>query len=286
MKIIKKNLQIGLNINDSSRKFYLIFTTISFAFVFLNIFEPFGLYYDKDLTQEEVFIELFIALIIAFIILLFSQFILRQVFKIKHFTVFSYILWFLLESVLVATAWFFLDYADNGSKPNFLKFWFENFFAYVLIMSFPYFLFAFIVHLKDLAKENISLIKSNNTTKTEQLTLNLKDETDVIKLVIKTENLLYIQSADNYLEVHYIENDKLSKFLLRNSMKNIEKQLLRTKIIRCHRSFMVNANEIETIKKTSSGFDLIINKLTDITIPVSKTYISEFRKFTNKLTSK
>ncbi len=109
-----------------------------------------------------------------------------------------------------------------------------------------------------------------------------RDESGVVKLVLKTENIIFIQSADNYIEINYIENNNVSKFLIRNSIKKIEINLNNTPIIRCHRSYLINTNKIETAKKTSSGFNLFLKQAPNTIIPVSKTYISEFQKIFKK----
>ena len=278
MKTIKKYLKTAIYINSTSRKLYLILFTVGFAFLFLNIFEPFGLYYNENIEQDDVFIELFIALITAFIILLFSQFVLRKIFKVSRFVFYSYFLWFILEAVLVATAWFVLDITElNAEKINLIDLWFENLFAYMLIMLFPYFLFAVIIHFKELSSENKSL-KTDSIQEKRPSIIKFKDETGQVKLVIKPEDLIYINSADNYLEIHYIKDETLSKYLLRNSMKSIEKQLIGNKIIRCHRSFIVNIAKIEIAKKTNTAYQLTLKDIPDTTISVSKSYVSEFRK--------
>ncbi len=69
--------------------------------------------------------------------------------------------------------------------------------------------------------------------------------------------------------------------MLRNSMKKLEEQLSSKTIFRCHRSFIVNVEKIETAKKTNSGFNLTLKLFPDTIIPVSKSYVSEFRKYIN-----
>jgi len=145
-------------------------------------------------------------------------------------------------------------------------------------MGVPYFLYVSYLHIRDTIKSlKNNAATSKNHVKTE---VALKDENDVVRLVLKTENLLFIKSADNYVEVHFLENSILSKSLLRTSIKKLETAFSTTPIIRCHRSFIVNTSNIELIKKTSSGYVLKLKELPTLTIPVSKSYLSEFRKYT------
>ena len=279
MKQIRKYIQTDIDINSTNRRFYLVAFSVFTAFIFLNFFEPFGLYYDSSITQEEVFIELFIAMALAFVVLLLSQFVVRVLFKINRFTIVSLFFWFLLEAVFVASGWFVFEVLDKDFTGNLLTAWFDNLVAYIIIMIFPYFLYVSYVHIKDVIKklENENLSEKSEDNYIKDITL--KDENETVKLVLKTEKLLFIQSADNYVEVNFLENGVLSKSLLRNSIKKLEPTFTNTPIIRCHRSFIVNTNNIELAKKTSSGFNLKLNQVSELTIPVSKSYISEFRKF-------
>ncbi len=256
----------------------MVFSVFS-AFLFLNFFEPFGLYYDRSITQEDVFIELFIAMAIAFIVLLLTQFVARVLFKIEKFNPVTLFFWFLLEAVLVATAWLVLEISDKDFTGDLLIVWRENILAYILIFFFPYFLYVSYVHIKNVVKK---LEDDKNRSLSESKLIQdiaLKDENSVVKLVLKTDNLLFIRSADNYVEINYLENDILSKSLLRNSIKKLEPDFFNTRIIRCHRSFIVNTDKIEIAKKTPTGFNLKLTRFSDSIIPVSKSYISEFKKF-------
>jgi DNA-binding LytR/AlgR family response regulator len=282
LKRIRKYIQSDIDINSTNRKFYLVAFSVFTAFVFLNFFEPFGLYYEGSITKEDVFIELFIAMTLAFVVLLLSQFVVRVLFNLNRFTIISLFFWFLLEAVFVASVWFVFEILDKDFTGNFLTVWLENLLAYTLIMLPPYFLYVSYIHIKDVIK---NLENENITNKSVEKPLpdiTLKDENAIVKLVLKTENLLFIQSADNYVEVNYLENGVLSKSLLRNSIKKLEPTFRNTPIIRCHRSFIVNTNNIELAKKTSSGYNLKLNQVSELTIPISKSYISEFNKVTTK----
>lgn len=274
MKTISKLLRTKIHLNTTSRKFYLVLFTVSSAFIFLNFFEPFGLYYDSSISQDEVFIEIFIAILVAFVVLLLSQFVVRLLLKLDKLTLFSLFFWFLLEAVTVAFVWSIFDVFSKKPTNNLIAIWLENFVGYLLIMGIPYFFYVGYVHNRDTIKK----LKNKNSTTHSKTEVALKDENNIVQLVLKTENLLFIKSADNYIEVHFLENGVLSKSLLRTSIKKIETSFTNTPIIRCHRSFIVNTTNIELTKKTSSGYTLKLNQISELTIPVSKSYLSEFRK--------
>jgi hypothetical protein len=280
LKPFRKYVQTNIDLNSTNRKFYLVAFSVFFAFVFLNFFEPFGLYYDKSISHEDVFIELFIAMLTAFVVLLLTQFVVRELFKVNRFTAVTLILWFLFEAIIVASVWFILEVLDKTFIGNYLALWLENFVAYVLIMFLPYFLYVGYLHAEDIVKR-LETVKNSSIVSDGKVLISLKDENDDIKMILKVENLLFIQSSDNYVEINHLENDVAKKLLVRNSVKKMEEQFSHTMIIRCHRSFMVNTSKIEFAKKTPSGFNLRLKHLSGVTIPVSKSYISEFRKFSS-----
>lgn len=84
-------------------------------------------------------------------------------------------------------------------------------------------------------------------------------------------NILYIEAADNYVNIHYINGEKEETFILFNSMKNIEKSFAGTSLMRCHRGYMVNADNVRLMRKESLGLVLEINHCAK-TIPVSKGF--------------
>ncbi|WP_222931359.1 LytR/AlgR family response regulator transcription factor [Xanthovirga aplysinae] len=95
------------------------------------------------------------------------------------------------------------------------------------------------------------------------------------KLQIKAENLIYLKSEDNYVEIYYISDGQLKCELQRNSLKNIEQKYLGSPFLsRCHRSYMINPANINQIIATNRQIqlDLGYSKI----IPVSKKYQSSF----------
>ena len=98
------------------------------------------------------------------------------------------------------------------------------------------------------------------------------------------ENLLYIDSADNYATIHYLNKSKLSHFLIRNSLKWMEENLTKeTPLVRCHRSYIVNLDKVKVLRRTKDGIFLEMDAMNTPDIPVSKTYyervMAKFSKY-------
>lgn len=100
----------------------------------------------------------------------------------------------------------------------------------------------------------------------------LFDEKNELRLTIKRENLLYIESADNYVYIWYLNKGQVSKFLLRNSLKSLEDRFNGTQVMRCHRSYMVNFDNVSMIRREKDGIYVEFSHAGVENIPVSKTY--------------
>lgn len=133
-------------------------------------------------------------------------------------------------------------------------------------------------HLHEQATPSIDL--NSSTDKISQLTLIADNGKD--KLVLSPEQLVYIESADNYSNVVYIENGSQKKHLIRSSLKRIESQLTSPQIIRCHRTFIVNLKNIQKIEGNAAGYRLSFSQVQD-SIPVSRTYAPAILQKLDKL---
>lgn len=94
----------------------------------------------------------------------------------------------------------------------------------------------------------------------------------------KLSNILYIEAADNYVNIHYINGEKEDTFILFNSMKNVEKNFGGTSLMRCHRGYMVNAENVKLMRKDGTGL-LLELKLTNKVVPVSKSFAEPITQY-------
>lgn len=87
---------------------------------------------------------------------------------------------------------------------------------------------------------------------------------------IRLQDLLFIKSADNYVEIYRTENNQIKRILLRSSLKRIEQDLKdHPFLFKCHRAFLVNINNISRIAGNSQGYQLIFKGI-EYAIPVSR----------------
>lgn len=110
----------------------------------------------------------------------------------------------------------------------------------------------------------------------ELITFNSEYKND--SLILKSSALLLIRSANNYIEVFYLENGETKKQMIRCSISNTEKTLKDFSfILRCHRKYIVNVNHIVKIEGNSQGYNIALEGL-DFPVMVSQKYIRSFKK--------
>jgi adenylate cyclase len=102
--------------------------------------------------------------------------------------------------------------------------------------------------------------------------ITLRGETNET-LNIQSEDILFINAEVNYSRVVWLEDNKRKEKVLRATLKTLEEQLSGTSIIRCHRSYLVNASRY-SISGDSRGFKL--RSVSDpFEVPVSHLKIHE-----------
>jgi hypothetical protein len=91
-------------------------------------------------------------------------------------------------------------------------------------------------------------------------------------LSVKVSQILFIRSANNYIEVFWKENEVVKSQLVRCSLAKAEQTVKDEKFIfKCHRSYLVNINFIENVEASPQGYKLSFDKV-DFSVPVSKNF--------------
>ncbi len=97
-------------------------------------------------------------------------------------------------------------------------------------------------------------------------------------LTVKVSSLLFIRSANNYIEIFWRSGENIKHQLVRCSLIKAEEKLRDYSfIIRCHRAYIVNINHIEKIEGNSQGYKLFFDKV-DFPVLVSQKYINIFQQ--------
>jgi len=120
------------------------------------------------------------------------------------------------------------------------------------------------------ARENPRQHKLTATADSPLISLIADNERDTLSLA--PADLLFIESSDNYCTVYYLLNGKLQKPLLRSSLSRIETQLANfPRLVRCHRSFIVNLDKVERVTGNAQGYKLHLPD-GNLEVPVARRY--------------
>lgn len=137
----------------------------------------------------------------------------------------------------------------------------------IAILVFPYmFLFIF-AQLQILGERNEDTPGSR---------IRFYDDKRGLKLILASKSILYVEADVNYVTIVYLEGEKIKEFTLRNSMKNIEELCKKYRLLRCHRSYIVNVEHITSLHKEKDGIIYAKLDCNDARpIPVTQRYYLE-----------
>jgi len=247
----------------------------AFIFLFLAIFQPFGL---NNFEGNKLLYFGGYGFITTFVIL-FNVFIIMNLFK-EFFSYEKWNLWksFVQNSLMIIPIailnWIYFIYADNTPDLDysFLTFIFMT----IAVGFFPSVLFVYYLEQK-LRMKNLQLSEKVN----RQLTLNSADNSKTVELNFVSQNssikisindFLCIKSMGNYVTLFFMNDQKLRKEIIRTTMKKIEENFLNhEKIIRCHKSYFVNMNKVKTTSGNARALYLHVEGL-DFPVPVSRKF--------------
>jgi DNA-binding LytR/AlgR family response regulator len=108
----------------------------------------------------------------------------------------------------------------------------------------------------------------------------IESENKSESLELRLSDIFLIRSADNYVEVVYLENGEIKRKLVRNTLKNVEKQLiLFPDFLRCHRTTLINTGFVEKLYRSYSGVFIKL-KGYEPGVPVSRQYLLKVKEIT------
>ena len=261
-------------LNEKQNIIRLILFTSLFALVFINAYSPFGADRWYNLTRLEFFTYSSLTILLGVLVVVISRIIMYHFCKRHSLNIWQYLIWIFAEifSMAVAYAMFeklflkdariFSDLVKNSSRNT------------ALVLLLPYSVLWLYFSWRDKKEQIERLADYPPSLESTRNMIPFYDDKGILKFSIKKENLLYLESAENYVNICYLNKGKVSKYLLRDTLKKIEENFSGTEIIRCHRSYMVNFEKVKVIRKDRDGLKLEFDNPSVTDIPVSKTYIN------------
>lgn len=241
------------------------------VYLFLIIFQPFG---TENFHHPYKYLLLFPYTIIFGTVFFISS---LCTFRFNHWNIVSE----LLKIFVVLLLGSVLSYFYNSLFISHVSLSFENYvymFLYSMAIGIPIsaiYILSRYIYLKTIHENTAKNISQHLSHKTEHIPSKLLTiSTNNITLTLSEHDLICAQSMENYCTLYFSENSSVKKVLLRISLSGLLKQSETNTIQKCHRSYIVNLDKVESLRGNAQGYKLIIPEI-DFEIPVSRSFIPQ-----------
>ena len=267
----------------------IIFVPI-FALFFIALYSPFDFdRIDSDahfLTWLNVSRELLVQLITIFLILIgmavaaISRWLMALYTRKRQISYVHYIAWIACE-ILVMTLMFTIVALFTDTNKGIITLFKNSLIKTFLMLLIPYTL----CYIYFIWQERVAQLRmlreriAEDETALQAAYVQIFDEKGEMRLSVRREHLLLIESADNYICVWYTNNNAPKKVLVRNTLKQVAEQLASTHIQRCHRSYLVNLDHVKVLRREKEGIFVELGIVGVPDVPISKTYSDSIQKW-------
>ena len=268
-------------------KYQLIWTvTFSalFSFVLILLSIPFSNNVWFALGGSSAFLFTIAFIVVSIAVVVVSKVLMFHCRNLEDFEVWKYILWDLVEIVLISLLYTF--FTVQGDKAGIIDTGercigdiFLSALCFTLVcLGIPYVISALYLSLADrnntIRLMNYSNVVSDAPVKPyEEKRITLFDSSGVLKFSIDSENLYYIESDDNYIKIWYTDSaGEVKQYMLRCPLKTVEESFADSDLVRCHRKYIVNITKVKILKAEKEGYKISLGLEGLDTIPISKTY--------------
>jgi DNA-binding LytR/AlgR family response regulator len=263
----------------------LILFTALFALVFINIYSPFGADRWFNLTKLEFLTYSSLVILTGVLVVVISRIVMYYVCRKHIINILQYLAWIFAEIMLMALFYAIFEkfiLKDSRVFTDLVKLSARST-ALVLLLPYSVLWLYFSWRDKEEQIERMAEIQSFSGNMRDMIPF--YDDKSVLKFSVKKESLLYLESTENYVSICYLNKGKITKYLLRDTMKKMEENFAGTEIVRCHRSYMVNFEKVKVIRKDKDGLKLELDNPSVIDIPVSKTYVDNVMQIFSRFSS-
>jgi hypothetical protein len=266
------NQKIPAYLYEKSNLIRLVFFTAIFALIFLNIYKPFSSeHWYPGVSGFMFFVSTSLIILTGVLVVVISRIIMYYYTKHHAITYLNYGFWILAEIFFMAL--FYTFYVMSIQKEAEIMQAFQKSITNTsLVLLLPYAILTLFFSWQEKEKRLRQMEENKPEENSKHPVILFHDEKGELRLSIQRSCLLYIESADNYVIIWYLNKNAATKFILRSTLKALEEQLSDAHVLRCHRSFLVNFDQIKIIRREKDGIflDLGIESVPDI--PISKTY--------------
>jgi hypothetical protein len=293
---------------------------VSCAFVTLALatFKPFGL----EVWQWQAYVHLFNIFVMGIVMCLFSDVVMKYILRMPmskdqgvDYIIRRNLRFQFINTPLVALMICLYRHFVLSNKVESNQFSFSNFVGTLLIIAFCSFAIGLYWRFKyrsrylaaeleetqilneQLQKMQLANVDSPNEYHDEnfaeqkltampssQLPTNIKlTGTTNDNVSMEISNLLYIEAVGNYVKVFHLYDGKVRTDMIRATSKQMEDDLHDyPMVVRCHRAFIVNLQQVEQIVSKSGSMQLLIKHSHDY-LPVSRSNVTQVKESIKRL---
>ncbi|HDQ16416.1 MAG TPA: LytTR family transcriptional regulator [Bacteroidetes bacterium] len=257
-------------VNKKNSIIQILFTCV-FAYFFILLYDPFKSSQWYQLEKSEFAFYLFFVVLIGMTVVVISRIILFKVYKKKkRISILFYITMIALEILFMAGIYCLLEKLLIKGPRSIESLYVVAIQNSTLILLIPYTISLLFFSWQ--ANKNILEKTLNKHLKLKEKNhLFFHDENDKMKYSIDAADVLYLKSSDNYVKIYYLNNQEIENFMLRTNLKKLEEDENIFPLIRCHRSYMINAAKVKVIRRSARGLRAQLN-FKNIQIPLGEKY--------------
>jgi len=265
--------------NKSNLVRLIVFTAI-FSLCFINLYCPFdSMTWYEEMSRPKYFLVSSLLVLVGILVIAFSRFLMYRFVRKHSLYYLEYAVWVVAEVFVLSVCYTCMTIAVNDN----LSWWSWHDVIEVfksanintfLVILLPYSVSWLYFSYED-KKRRLQRIEESMKPTKDNVVLQFRDEKGEIRFSVASNKIVYIESADNYVIINYESNNKMTSFMLRNTLKRVAHELRDTPIKRCHRSYMVNFERITALRRKNDEVSLEFDIVDIKEIPVSKTYANE-----------
>ena len=260
----------------------VVFTAL-FSLVFILVSMPYTHNAWFQLAGNEAFGYTVVFFVIALLVVIASK---RALYyrSVRDMSYLQYILWHLGEMCIIALLYtvFTIEGEDFGiietDNVRFIPLFAQSVLITIVALGIPCVIAGLYFALED-KNNTIRQMNYSNVVSDEQVPIhkekriNLSDNNGAIKFSINSDNLYFLESDDNYIQVWYMNTaGEMKQYMLRCKLKTIEESFTDSTLVRCHRKYVVNMDKIATLRFEGGSYFIDLDMESIDPIPVSKSY--------------
>ncbi len=254
---------------------WLVGGTAVFTELFIIIFEPFRA---RVLVHNdwEYLLWTTVVVLIGMLVIGISRWIMHEVGERKGLSVGGYSFWIFLEVSILTLIYSLMlillsGYVAEQYQGSFFDLFKDILWGTAFTLLIPYTILLLSFAYID-ARNALAQVSGNTDTKSLPDMYHFYDDKGDLKLSVRPEMVYYLEAADNYVTIHYMNGAKVDKLMIRNTLKNIEWRFRDKGLVRCHRSYIINIRKVSVIRRQDCDVVVDFAQERMPVIPVSKGY--------------